>query len=539
VDHRALLGVWKDCNADGYVGLAESAVETYRSELLAQWPFVGDSICPVGSPFNDGAWVDEYLAIGMVDPCEYEGDAYRAAHCPSDLYGFQFNFDAQSGSDAGTVPAYNPSPRDLYLNGTYVWGDNGLPGAAPSPACPLRPLARGTTASTGGLLGFADCRDGHALVATFDAVAEANALTQPYSFGDAPTDPQRSASPLDVHFPASLFGDPVTGKAGLAQRDSGDAAFTTWDCARPVGTLGVPAGGGPRSVTLADPSGGSLSGQQEVPVVGSATVFERDPSDPTAPGTLTEPLTDARGDYLALPAFAPSVHDPTGSYWDAADATADGATAFGRGGDCDPATTSLAHDNYPGTLVESDQPDLAAKNAPDHTLVFYDGYRGTGDPDGDRLFGSSFPSDLGVSYTRNVYGGPMWSEMQPTLTEPQLLDRSTLGPQGPQYESFYARIDPALAAAAGLTLPNALPAAYGAPACGSFTTGVHGGWQCDASLWWRDAGGNDVRPRWAEGAPLGQDVSAEYELLDVDCYDDSAAAGTPGYAELAAGASCS
>ena len=33
-EHRAILGIWTDCNLDGYVGMAESAVREYASVLL-------------------------------------------------------------------------------------------------------------------------------------------------------------------------------------------------------------------------------------------------------------------------------------------------------------------------------------------------------------------------------------------------------------------------------------------------------------------------------------------------------------------------
>ena len=57
---RAFLGVWKDCNKDGYMGLARGALLEYRHELL-----LGDaSVCKVGTAWDDGEWVYEFRWLG-------------------------------------------------------------------------------------------------------------------------------------------------------------------------------------------------------------------------------------------------------------------------------------------------------------------------------------------------------------------------------------------------------------------------------------------------------------------------------------------
>lgn len=54
---EATLGAWRDCNQDGYIGLAGS--DAYATFLLLDM-----SSCPPGSRHNDGATVHEVLWIG-------------------------------------------------------------------------------------------------------------------------------------------------------------------------------------------------------------------------------------------------------------------------------------------------------------------------------------------------------------------------------------------------------------------------------------------------------------------------------------------
>ncbi|HVM45985.1 MAG TPA: hypothetical protein VM582_08635, partial [Candidatus Thermoplasmatota archaeon] len=122
--HRALLGIWTDCNGDGYIGNAESALQDYSARLL-----LDSARCPAevyrGFPIhNDGQWVSELLMIGMVDPCEHEPE--RAVR------------------DACGVDAFAPNERVFYVDHTFVWGDLGAPGSIPRAECILAPLPRGT-----------------------------------------------------------------------------------------------------------------------------------------------------------------------------------------------------------------------------------------------------------------------------------------------------------------------------------------------------------------------------------------------------------
>src|SRR5205823_5038653 len=73
---RALLGVWKDCNADGYVGALFSA-QVDEDQSPDQYPsaLADPSICPVGTgvgAYNDGTWVTEMFPIVLVPGSEPE-----------------------------------------------------------------------------------------------------------------------------------------------------------------------------------------------------------------------------------------------------------------------------------------------------------------------------------------------------------------------------------------------------------------------------------------------------------------------------------
>lgn len=227
VHYQALLGVWKDCNLDGYVGMAEGALREYRATLLPE-----TTPCPARAPgpgvHNDGQWVAEMLMIGGPDPCEYVNDAqYKETECA----------DARQGP--GVDRTFSPNPHVLYANGTLVWGDAGEPGyVLPTGAspCPITPLPRGTTSGTGHLLAYLDCEarvaTGTSIVRAFDDASRAldpdDALG--LRFDDA-SSPERSGSRLNQHFPVNLYGSPTTGKSGLIERDAEEGpAFRAWDC---------------------------------------------------------------------------------------------------------------------------------------------------------------------------------------------------------------------------------------------------------------------------------------------------------------------
>lgn len=215
--HQALLGVWLDCDRDGYMGRAEGALREYRAALLP-----ADHVCPIG-PHNDGLWVAELLMLGGPDPCERKDAAYRAARCTNPREG------------PGVDPVFVPNPHVLYAQGVRVWADVGGPGDTAGSPCAITPQPRGTTAGTGYLAAAADCHAqtlaGRSVVATIDtalATADPDDATG-LRFGDA-SRPWASPSRLNVHFPVNLYGNPQTGKSGLLEQDAAEGPALVVDC---------------------------------------------------------------------------------------------------------------------------------------------------------------------------------------------------------------------------------------------------------------------------------------------------------------------
>lgn len=492
VAHRAMLGHWRDCNQDGYVGLAESAIQDYSAALLLDL-----TTCPTGTPYNDGQWVSEMIGIGMVDPCEMPEHRAEVA--------------------CAGVDAFHPNERVFYAPGTMVWGDVGEPGGIPPGECPVE-FAPTTTSGTGALLGHVDCQDGRRVAVAVNAVDEDGSRGLRFEDEDHP---ERSSSLLNVFFPVSLFGGPQG--AGILEADTGAPSATVWDCSeRKAVDIKDPTGLG--RVTVTDPSGNSLTGPQPtLPVVGVVTLFANDDENGATPGTRTVAFADAEGSIFWVPMPAPSVDDPTGSWWDAAEAAADGPA-----GDCTSASRSALRPAYLAPIVESGEPqvDSARKDRTSFAFTFYDGHRGLNERV-DFALGSNATSDGGLLYMRHGRGGdgPLWSADAASANEPQLVTRGSLAVSSASFWTYYATIGTD-ALTTGFDIPGpVIGNVYGGEVCGSQTTGVHGGWLCDASLWWRDALGRDVRPRYAHGEAYAPVPGQRYHLRDVDCYDGHAAAG--------------
>ena len=124
--HEAVLGVWTDCNLDGYIGLGEGAVREYHAALL-----------PANSPCT---------------PVTGTPNGYPAATKPHNYNGYVTEL----------IPIVrDASVRDVrrYANeSVMVWGDFNRPDDLPKGSCTLAPQTRGTFQSTGGVLNFVDCR---------------------------------------------------------------------------------------------------------------------------------------------------------------------------------------------------------------------------------------------------------------------------------------------------------------------------------------------------------------------------------------------
>lgn len=185
-----MMGVWKDCNNDGYVGLGDNGLWEYRAELLAGFA-AGATICrpqPVPTttsppspnpPFNwfpvhnDGEWVHEFVSI---------------------------QWSRALGESIGDA-----NPWNLNDNASRVWADNALPEDPPRGSCQITPQPTGTFHSVGGLLWYGDCFAGYRGTDTLNSVlvgagADNLGLGQ-LSFKDKPRNQYESASVLNVKNP--------------------------------------------------------------------------------------------------------------------------------------------------------------------------------------------------------------------------------------------------------------------------------------------------------------------------------------------------
>ena len=227
---HAFLGVWKDCNKDGYIGHPEGVLQWYPSQLL-----LDSSVCPVqptpdyrqpgqGVVFNDGAWVREFFMVGP--------DAF--------------------GSD-------NPQPRDdtfrfnIADESARIWGDWGLPTDGPIPTCALTPVPDGTIQSTGGFLRYSDCHLAWQITSNINAVTGLVGMDETIGFADASKErPDESNSPLNQENP---YGDP-----------SGPAIVEAWDCGADPALTVPPLTGDASETNVYSPSpgapntGGSIGG---------------------------------------------------------------------------------------------------------------------------------------------------------------------------------------------------------------------------------------------------------------------------------------
>lgn len=209
------LGIWKDCNQDGYIGMSEYGLLEYRVELL-----LDNSICPVTPhdaakpyPFNDGGWIREFLFIGP---------SFR---------------DGGKGAQS-----QNPT---LYISdGTRIWGDWNLPGQPPRFVCPLGG-SNLDIRTTGGMLEFADCTNGYGFMDTLNGLEESTGLPVGGWNKEAP---EQSDNTLNQKNPAYtlLWGESEDGGvfAKDTETEKRPRAFTVFDCdsgeARPG--VGDPSG---------------------------------------------------------------------------------------------------------------------------------------------------------------------------------------------------------------------------------------------------------------------------------------------------------
>lgn len=150
----AMLGVWRDCNRDGFVGYGEQGAFEY----VAQLPGVDPALCPVETlpnplPFgtapvhNDGKLVREFLPIGWTP----------------------ISGNVKACNSANPSVCADTDPYDFHDNGARVWADWGVPTDPPGNQCYVRPHPRGTWHSVGQAQEWADCFLQNRIQETIDA----------------------------------------------------------------------------------------------------------------------------------------------------------------------------------------------------------------------------------------------------------------------------------------------------------------------------------------------------------------------------------
>jgi len=184
----AMLGVWTDCNGDGYIGLGDNALLEYRAELLDDTtlcPAEGTKTAEQYKAHNDGLWVREFVPIGY--------------------------------DDVRLQTAANPrNPFNINDTRARVWADWDRPSDAPAGTCPVRPAPYGTFRSTGGVLRYIDCQSGYNILPVASDVFHAIGLDS-FAFDDVSKErPDTSGSDLNQPNP---WG-----------QESDDSYFVVADC---------------------------------------------------------------------------------------------------------------------------------------------------------------------------------------------------------------------------------------------------------------------------------------------------------------------
>lgn len=244
--HEALLGVWTDCNGDGYVGMAETAVREYPDQLL-----LDKSRCPANPTGSPNSWNGANNYRGLVTEL---------------------------------IPiAREPTARDSRVyrdDAAKVWGDFHRPDERPfQRSCSLSPQSRGTYQTTGGFMNWVDCRVD--VIGTMNVVADNTGDPLGIRYND-PDNAAQAGHPLHME------------TAGT--EDESHSPVRVWDCSRPYvirsGDELNESGLGP---VTADETGGGPSHNVALfnPAPGLGNT-----NDPTVPALLNHTNEGLEGENL-------------------------------------------------------------------------------------------------------------------------------------------------------------------------------------------------------------------------------------------------
>jgi len=480
---EAFYGVWVDCNLDGYIGHAETALFEYRAELLPD-----NSPCPIaskGTPhghlYSDtfapaDNWVSELLFIGPAGGADGNGDGF-----PDGRDGRKYN--------------------DPY---TRVWGDHSLVGTQlqENQCTGLTDYPPGTFQQTGIMLNHADCYTDHRAFTAGDGVLSV--------FGMGYDDEHRDAQSFDQE------GHPLNVNT-LGHADHEESMVSVYDCADPREPVNTPA----QDVQTPD-------GQEVVlGYVAPYVVLTDEDGDLEGSGLYWNQTTGSgEGDPRVITTNSsrrlpttPSGANPDGSV---AGTYAD----YTRGqGEC--AEDSEGASIY-GFLETNDvDTTVHQKNTVSAVFRFYEEQRSGAGKRGNEFVFGPYPvmREQGIV----IASGSRWwwdapADGEPSL--PPLVRSSDLEPEGGDYWTFYANMS-SFTTELGLEYPGAI-GTYGADWCQGQDTGVIKGFQCDPTEWYVAPDGTHLTAadsdRWqAEYLPI---PGTEYHVRDVDCLDGTVARGS-------------
>lgn len=467
---EAHLGVWTDCNGDGYIGMAESAVREYRAELLAAAPPAAAALCPAKSggigKWPDGAnnyngWVTELIPI------------LRAP-----------GSDARAYRDANAI----------------VWGDFGAPvpsgpefsAPAAGGGCPLTPLPRGFWSQTGGAIDYTDCHLDHTLGETYNfAVITAGQDGLALDNSDTWIQP---GHPLNQ----PTFG---SGK-------SDDAMIKAQDCSRNTDE---------DYIVNDDNQGLYVRPAPANPVNPSGSIAGSYNHTTEAVREDCRPSQNDDGDFYALLGEGDQAEDSTSrktasTFNFDSGYMARGGIPFGVGTGSAGAPSDAGIDVLGGALIveqaewRGNVTYVASTPDPTDGTVTRGSVQGTTDDTTEPI----------TDATTDPVTDPILGEAEdPATTDP--IGPGDIRPANATYASFYAYVPGAIGRGFQVPSSGGFYAAAFCPTGFGPGAGVHWGWECDASAWYKLENGEPVGENEFKLARPGQ----AFHLRDVDCWDGS------------------
>lgn len=517
----ALLGYWRDCNGDNYVGLKGGAptglgsVGQYSTELAsALGAPVISSICPAGSPYlpineitgDPNGMADEWLAIGPCqngvtdcDPDAPEAAPARVCINPG-LAGGAINCQAPGAIivESPNRPAEQP-PTDIVDNSSKVWGDWERPGQNHVPYGGLIPTPRGTFQDSDGTLKFIDDATIRAISSTIPDVwstkPNVGACNQPHPVFLGGSGGTCGLWPL---YQVARLGNDSTCSAETPSSGScahADPLVTAFDTENDAGGDGNPCN--------------DLI-EQEIRVT--------NPANPSGTDTVY---------WVALPEPSPSVNENfladgsvSGTLVEATRAINGTLVNNNAAGDCryhgNDDDNALATNCGVYQCESDDQASTFKHVEPTFKMNFTAG-------SGTRVLGQfgfdHVETETGQFILANDFSGwytnTVWTARPP---------RSGWGAITTTYTTYYADVSQqGMIGSAATALPSGVQDkwTYGSDFCASITTGASNvnalKWECSRTEWENVRDSLDPNDPTRFNAILGD----KYDLRDADCYDNT------------------